>query len=94
MPSRNTIAVVTAALRFHSLLERRFNMSLHSLRRGFSLVELLLVLAIAALLVGLLVPAAHALQQFAHKQATLNNLKHICLAIHNANDSYKRLPPA
>ena len=69
-------------------------MSQHSHRRGFSLVELLLVLALMVLLVGLIVPAAHALQQSAHKQATVNNLKQICLAIHNANDTHKRMPPA
>lgn len=69
-------------------------MSRSSLRRGFSIVELLLILTLLGMLLGLLVPAAYALQQSAHKQATVNNLKQICLAIHNANDTFKRLPPA
>ncbi len=69
-------------------------MSRFSQRRGFSLVELLLSFVLLGVLLGLLVPAAYGLQQTAHQQATINSLKQICLAIHNANDTYKRLPPA
>ena len=68
-------------------------MSRSSQRRGFSVVELLLVLVLAGVLLGLLVPAAYGLQQTAHRQATVNNLKQICLATHGYNDVYKVLPP-
>ena len=70
-------------------------MSRFPVRRGFSCFDLLAVLVMAATLLGLLVPAVHALQQGGYKQATVNNLKQINIALHNFADSYRgSLPPA
>ncbi len=63
-------------------------------RRGFSAIELLVVLAILSFLVALVVPAVQGAREAAQRQETINNLKQMALAIHNANDAYKRMPPA
>jgi prepilin-type N-terminal cleavage/methylation domain-containing protein len=63
-------------------------------RRGFSLIELIVVIAMLLFLAGLLLPAVQNLRQAGYKAETINNLKQICLAIHNVNDTYRRLPPA
>ena len=63
-------------------------------RSAFSLVELIVVLALAAILLGLILPAVHSAQFGAGKQQTINNLKNLAIACHNCNDTYGKLPPA
>lgn len=62
-------------------------------RSAFSVVELVVVAAMAGLLLGLLVPSVYALRSEAARVQQNNNLKHIGLALHNCNDAFKKMPP-
>ena len=61
-------------------------------RAAFTLVELLVVVAIIGILIALLLPAIQAAREAARRSACSNNLRQFGLGIHNYADRYKCFP--
>lgn len=62
-------------------------------QRGFTLLEMLIVIVVISMLIALLLPAIQNAREQARRNQCTNNLLQIGVALHNYHDAHSILPP-
>jgi len=65
----------------------------HRIRRGFTLVEVMVVVFVVVLLASLVLPSLQAARNASRRNHCLNNLRQIGISLHNYHDTHKSFPP-
>ncbi|MBD3675306.1 MAG: DUF1559 domain-containing protein [Planctomycetaceae bacterium] len=68
--------------------------STSSKSHGFTILELIVVIAVIGMMIALLLPAVRTARPAARRSACMNHLKQIGIALHNYHDTYGGFPPA
>ena len=68
--------------------------TLYRQKSGFTLIELVVVIAILSVIVALLLPAVQQARESARRTQCRNNLKQIGIALHNYQTLHERFPPS
>ena len=73
-------------------MRKHFSISQKTFHSGFTLVELLVVMAIIAVLASMLLPAIQRAREAARQTQCINNLKQIALATMNYESTFRSFP--
>lgn len=68
-------------------------MTVRGFHKGFTIVELLVVIAVIAVLMALLLPAVQQAREAARRTQCKNNLKQLGIALQNYHGAFSRFPP-